>query len=73
MRADGSQLAPSLVAIDNVNPSRELTGSLRPVARGQSKAKAIPPAAKAAVFRMNRRSNCIDASVESDNADRTDY
>ena len=34
MRADGSQLAPSLVDIDNVNPFRKLTGSLRLVARG---------------------------------------
>ena len=34
VRADGSQLAPSLVDIDNVNPFRELTGSLRLVARG---------------------------------------
>ena len=38
VRADGSQLAPSLVDIDNVNPSRELTGSLRLGARGHSKA-----------------------------------
>ena len=34
VRADGSQLAPSLAAIDNVNPVRGLTGSLRLVARG---------------------------------------
>ena len=38
VRADGPQLAPSLVDIDNVNPSGELTGSLRLGARGHSKA-----------------------------------
>ena len=73
VRADGPQLAPSLVDIDNVNPSRELTGSLRLVARGNSKAATSSPVAKAAVFRTNRRSNCVAASVESDKSDRMNY
>ena len=73
MRADGSQLAPFLVDIDNVNPPKELTGSLRLAARGHSKAATTPPAAKAAVFRTNRRSNRVAASVESDKSDRMNY
>jgi len=73
VRADGSQLAPSLVDIDNVNPSKELTGSLPLVARGHSKAATSPPAAKAAVFRTNRRGNRVAASVESDKSDRMNY
>lgn len=73
VRANGSQLAPSLVDIDNVNPPRELTGSLRLVARVHSKAAPSPPATKAAVFRTNRRSNRVAASVESDKSDRMNY
>ena len=63
----------SLVDIDNVKPFEELTGSLRLGARGHSKVQTIPPVAKAAVFRTNRRSNRIAASVESDRTDRMDY
>ena len=54
-------------------PVRELTGSLRLAARGHSKAATSPPAAKAAVFRTNRRGNRVAASVESDKSDRMNY
>lgn len=64
---------PSLVDFDNPNPLGEHTGSARPGTWGESKAEAIPPAAKAAVLGTKRRSNGIAASVESVKTDRRDY